>query len=123
MPHHFFVALIFAVFILTQTRPIRENFREYRAGWIGTPCGFRCFSVLCLNCLSHEAAHSLGGFFLHLAGDVGIGVQGETRTVMAQNAGDGFGVYTLLDCKCGIGMPKLVEAENEAILVEAENGI
>ena len=61
--------------------------------------------MLRLNCLGYEGTHSLGGFFLHLVGYVGVGVQGEACTVVTQDAGDGFGVYSLLDRQRGEGVP------------------
>ena len=61
--------------------------------------------MLHLNCLGYEGTHSLGGFFLHLVGYVGVGVQGEACTVVTQDAGDGFGVYSLLDRQRGEGVP------------------
>ena len=50
-----------------------------------------------LDCLSHEGVHPLGGILLHLVGYVGVDVQGEACAVVTQDAGDGFGVYALLD--------------------------
>ena len=74
-----------------------------------------------LDCLGHDAAHPLGSVPLHFVGDVGVGVKGEPSAVVAQSAGDRFGVYPLLDRQGSEGVPKLVETENEAILVEMEN--
>lgn len=59
--------------------------------------GAPAFFFWVLDCLRHEGAHPLGGVFLHLVGDVGVGVQREARAVMAQNAGYRFGVYPLLN--------------------------
>lgn len=64
-----------------------------------------------LDRLGHEAAHSLGGILLHLVGDVGIDVQGEACAVVAQNAGDSFGVYALLDGQDREGMTEAVEGD------------
>ena len=61
--------------------------------------------MLFLDRLGHEGAHPLGGILLHLVGDVGVGVQGEARAVVAQDAGDSFGVYALLDGQGCEGMP------------------
>lgn len=59
---------------------------------------------------------------LHPLGGVGIGVQCEPRAVMAQGVGQGFHIHSVLQRQRGKRMPKLVEAENEGILVEVENG-
>ena len=67
--------------------------------------------MLHLNCLGYEGTHSLGGFFLHLVGYVGVGVQGEACTVVTQDAGDGFGIYSLLDCQRGEGVTQSVEGD------------
>ena len=67
--------------------------------------------MLLLDRLGHEAAHSLGGFPLHLIGHVGVGVQGEARTVMAQDGGHRFGIYSLLDCQRGEGVTQSVEGD------------
>ena len=55
--------------------------------------------------LGHEAAHPLGGFFLHLRGDMGVGVQREARAVVPQDTGDCFGIHSLLDRQCGKRVP------------------
>ena len=86
----------------TQTRPIPENFEEV-PGWFAR---YFLFPILYfLHRLSHEAAHPLGGILLHLPGDVGVGVQSETRAVVAQDAGDCLGVHALLDGQRGEGVP------------------
>ena len=58
-----------------------------------------------LNCLGYEGAHPLGGILLHFIGHVGVGVQGEARAVVAQDAGHCFGIYTLLNGQGCEGMP------------------
>ena len=90
----FLELLISSEFILTLTRPIPENFAGVPASWLGAPAFFFC---IFLDCLGHEAAHSLGGILLHFSGHVGIGVQREARAVVAQDAGHRFGVHALLD--------------------------
>ena len=82
------------VFALTQTRPIPENFAGV-PGWFARY--FRIFSLDFLYRPGDEAAHPLGGVLLHLSRDVGVGVQGEARAVVAQDAGHRFRVYALLD--------------------------
>ena len=72
--------------------------------------------------LRHEATHGFRRLILHLAGGVGIGAQGEPRVVVAQHTGNGLDIHTILQGQGGESVSKLVEAENEAILVEVENG-
>lgn len=47
--------------------------------------------------LGNEAAHPVGGFSPHIPGDVGVGVQGEARAVVAQDIGHRLDVHPLLD--------------------------
>ena len=54
---------------------------------------------------------------------MGIGVQGESGGEVAQHAGDGLDINTILQGEGGKGVPKLVEATNGYFLVEAENDI
>ena len=42
---------------------------------------------------------------------MGVGVQGEACAVVAQDAGDVFGVYALLDCQGREGMTEAVEGD------------
>ena len=62
---------------------------------------FLLLSLDFLHRLGHEAAHPLGGILLHLPGDMGVGVQREARTVVAQDAGHCLGIHSLLDCQRG----------------------
>ena len=41
----------------------------------------------------HKAAHDLAGPLLHIAGHMGVGIQGEGRLGVPQDAGQGLGVY------------------------------
>lgn len=61
--------------------------------------------MLFLDGLGHEGAHPLGGVLLHFICHMGIGVKREARAVVAQDAGDGFCVYTLLDFQSRKGVP------------------
>ena len=65
--------------------------------------------MLLLDRLSHEGSHSLGGILLHFIGHVGVGVQGEARAVMAQDAGHCFGIYALLDGQGCEGVTQAME--------------
>ena len=62
-------------------------------------------------------------FELGVGGDVGIGVQREARGVMTEHRGHGFYIHAVLQRQRCEGMPKLVEAENRALLVVAESRI
>ena len=77
---------------------------------------------VCSYHLAHEITHGLRRLVLHLACGVGVGAQGKPRIVVAQHTGDCLDIHAVLECQGGEGMSKLVEAENEAILVEVENG-
>ena len=62
-----------------------------------------CFSAACSHDLCHEIAHLLGGAFLHLPRDVGVGSQCESRIEVTEHTGDRFHVYTVLQrqrCEC-----------------------
>ena len=50
-----------------------------------------------LDSTGEEAADGFGCFGLHCGGDVGVGVQGEPRGVMAQHGGQGFDVHAVLE--------------------------
>lgn len=52
---------------------------------------------------------------------MGVGIQRKSGAVVSQHPGDGLDVHTVLQGQCCERMSKLVEAENEAILVEVEN--
>ena len=43
-----------------------------------------------------DTAHRIGGFFLRRGGDVGVGVQCETRAVVSQHSGDCLDVHAVL---------------------------
>ena len=58
---------------------------------------------------------------LHGRGNVAVGVEGESCGVVTQQAGECFHIYTILEGQCRECVAKLVEAENDAILVEVEN--
>ncbi len=49
--------------------------------------------------------HSLGGFLLCSGGDMGIGIQGESRREVAQYSGNRLNVNAVLEGEGGEGMP------------------
>ena len=55
-----------------------------------------CKLGLILNYLLQKIPHFVGGVLLHLGGYMGIGVQGESGAVVAENAGQGFHIYAIL---------------------------
>lgn len=57
--------------------------------------------------------HGLRRLPLDRGGHMGVGVQGKPGAVVAQHAGDGFHIHSVLQGQGSEGMPKLVEAENE----------
>ncbi len=67
----------------------------------------RSFSVF-LHRLDHEAPHLLGGILLHITGHMGVGVQREARAVVAQDAGDRLGIYTVLNRQRSEGMSQAI---------------
>ena len=84
---------------------------------LGVPLDFECP----LHHLAHEISHGFRRLILHLAGGVGVGAEGEPCVVVAQHTGNCFDVHAVLERQGCEGVSKLVEAENGAILVEAEN--
>ena len=59
------------------------------------------FIVFCHLSLSyyavHKVAHLFGGSFLHLRGDMGVGVKGESGGVMPEHAGESFSIDAVLN--------------------------
>ena len=58
-----------------------------------------CFSAACSHDLRHEIAHLFGGAFLHLARDVGVGAQRESRVEMTEHTGYRFHIHTVMQSK------------------------
>ena len=102
------MAFIFAILLLTLTRPIPEKIQ-------GAPGRFpSALPVPVLrrsDSLCDELPHPVGGILSHLLGNVGVGVQGEPRAVVAQDAGDRFDIHPLLDRQGGEGVPQPVEGD------------
>ena len=48
---------------------------------------------------------------LHIAGNMGVGVQREAGFCVAQNTGEGLGVHPSGQGVCGEGVPEIVEAD------------
>ena len=80
------------------------------------------FVISDLHHLFHKCSHLFRRFILCLPCGVGVSAEGEPGVVVYQHGGYCFYVYAVLQSHGYEGMPKLVEAENEAILVEVENG-
>ena len=55
-----------------------------------------CFSAACSHDLCHEIAHLLGGAFLHLPRDVGVGAERKACVEVAKHAGHRFHVHAIL---------------------------
>ena len=73
--------------------------------------------------LCHEISHRLRRLVLHLPGGVGVDSKRESSVVVAQHTADGFHVHSVLEGQSCESVSKLVDAENDGILVEVENGI
>ena len=58
-----------------------------------------------LHHLCHEIAHLFGCAFLHLARDVGVGSQCESRVEMTEHTRYGFHVHAVLERQCRECMP------------------
>lgn len=67
-----------------------------RVGRLGLQLGGGCF---------HKAADLLRRASLHIAGDVGIGVQGEPGAVMAQHTGECLYIHSAGEGHSGEGVP------------------
>ena len=52
-----------------------------------------------LHHLCHEIAHLFGCAFLHLARDVGVGSQCESRVEMTEHTGYRFHIHAVLECQ------------------------
>ena len=57
-----------------------------------------------------EIPHRIRRLLLHGGGDVGVGVQGEARRVVAQHGGEGFDIYSVLQGQHRKCVTKVVEA-------------
>ena len=72
-------------------------------------------TLLPLECLLQETAHLVGGVLLHLCRDVGVGVEGESRAIMAKDTRQGFDVYTILESECSECVPQIVEPQSRPV--------
>lgn len=59
--------------------------------------------------MGEDISHGLGGFELGVGGDVGVGVQRETRRVVTEHTADGFHVHAVLQGHGREGVPQIVE--------------
>ncbi len=59
----------------------------------------------------HEAAHDLAGPLLHIAGHMGIGIEGERRLSMAQDFREGLGIHSAGQSVGGEGMTEIMKAD------------
>ena len=57
----------------------------------------------------HEAADLLSRTSLHIVSDMGVGVQGEARAVVAQHTGQGLYIHAAGDCHRGECVSEVVE--------------
>ena len=58
-----------------------------------------------------KVPYNFGRTALHIAGDVGVGVQCEAGLCVAQKAGEGFGVHSSGQGMSCEGMAEIVEAD------------
>lgn len=56
-------------------------------------------ALLFLHDLCHEIAHLLRGTFLHLACDVGVGAERESRVEVTEHTRYRFYVHAILECQ------------------------
>ena len=56
-------------------------------------------------------AHRLGGFELGVGGDVGVGIQRETRGVVPEHTADGFHVHAVLQGHGCEGVAQVMKAD------------
>ena len=68
-------------------------------------------ALLFLHDLCHEIAHLFGGAFLHLACDVGVGSQRETRVEVAEHTRYSFHVHAVLERQCRERVSQVVKSQ------------
>ncbi len=59
----------------------------------------------------HEAAHDLTGPLLHIAGHMGVGIEGERCLSMAQDSREGLGIHSAGQGVGGKSVPEIVKAD------------
>ena len=69
-----------------------------------------CFLTACSHHLRHEISHLFGGTFLHLARDVGVGAERESRVEVTKHTGYRFHVYAVLERHCRECMSQVVKS-------------
>ena len=68
-------------------------------------------ALLFLHDLCHEIAHLFGGALLHLACDVGVGSQCESRVEMTEHTRYGFHVHAVLERQGRECMSQVVKSQ------------
>lgn len=63
-----------------------------------------------LDCPRQHVPHRLRCLSLCCAGDMGVGVQGESCREVAQHSGHGFHIHPVLQCQGGEGVAQVVES-------------
>ena len=69
------------------------------------------FFIALSNCLCDETTYLVRCRLLHIAGGVGVGVQGEACRIVSQDTGDCLYIYAVLDGQGGEGMPEIMKAD------------
>ena len=77
--------------------PHGEMSKERRRGYLSYPLRRSVFFLCFLHHLRHEIAHLFGGAFLHLARDVGVGSQCESRVEVSKHTGYRFHIHAVLE--------------------------
>ena len=64
----------------------------------------------------HKAAHDLAGPLLHIAGHMGVGIEGERRLSMAQDSRQGLGIHSVGQRVGGESVPEIMESKARQIV-------
>ena len=81
------------------------------------PGALFCFPLRSLSHLRHEVTHGLGCLVLFLASSVGVGPQGKSCVVVAQNGGHRLDVYAVLEGQGGEGMAEVGDPAHQTLVV------
>lgn len=77
----------------------------------GGPVCFQMPALFVLHRLCDKVPHLIRCGLLHGGGGVGVGVQGESRRVVTQETGHGFGIHAVLNGQGGVSVAEVVEAD------------